>query len=404
MAIQLLLAFLFSSPSPAAAGEPSPTVVVLSTQARVAANQRLTARCAKTFDVDELLASPAQRADLATCSAEEDLALMEYAACRELQGASGGCSGLEGTKASPAHCRAVAAEARFAFQTLRDGDAPTACRKMLELDGASGPAADKSCAVMIKAVRDGFASASCEALKSEKIVAAPDTCEDVKAHWSGAAKDCDRFKIAGVRRECVSRAALVAGLRDLSRCPSSPACQALVAKAPGACDGLRTQFTRALCARAAREAAADASLDPKQRGLAEAAAKEKAEKTTAAAVAKSAAAVAAEAAKVEAIAAKAKAETLAETQKMAKRAVAEAAKLAAAQAVVKAKADAEAKKEAKAKEDIAKQVKPQFRKGAPMVTEPAEAAEMNKAAQEGRPIPVPKPKKAPKTEAPPADE
>lgn len=404
MMIKLLLAMLFSASAHAAAAAPSPLVVVLSTQARIGANQRLSGRCAKTpFGVDQLLSNAALRSDLATCSADEDRDLMEYAVCRELQGAAG-CAVLEGTKGSPAHCRAVGAEARFASAALRDGDAAAACRSMLELDGVRGPSVDKNCATMIKAVRGGIASTPCEDLAREKIISQGDSCEDIKAHWSGAPKDCDRFKDAGVRRECLSRAMLVAGLRNLARCPSSPACQALVAKAAGACDGLRAQFTRSLCGRVAKELAADTALDPKQRGQEEARAKEKAAKTTAAAIAKSAAAVAADQAKVDAIAAKAKAESLAEQQKMAKRAVAEAAKLAAAQAVVKTKADAEAAKDAKAKADIAKQVKPQFRKGAPMVTEPADAQAILKAVEEGRPLPAPKPKKIPKPETAPPDE
>ena len=253
-------------------------------------------------------------------------------------------------------------------------------------------------------------------LTREKIIAPQESCEDIQADWSGVAKDCDRFKDAGTRRECVSRAALVAGLREPAMCAASPACQALVAKSPTACDGLRVQFARSLCARVGKETAAALALVPrpvevlaKQKSAkitAAAVAAQKSAKITAAAVAASAAAVAAQKAKVEAAAVKAKAESLASQEKVAKMAAAQSAKTAEAAAVVRTKAEAEAKKDAKAKADIAKKTKPQFKKGAPMQTVPVEATAIMKALEEGRPIPPPKPlpKKAPAEESTPTDQ
>lgn len=401
MIIELLFSALLAAPAVAA---DSPRFVVLSTQAHAAANQRLSARCSKPqFSVDALLSDAAARTDLATCTAEEGRDLFEYSVCRALQGAPGACDPLAEAKGSPAHCLAVAAEARFAFHALRDGDPLTACRNMLETDGVRGLPVEKNCGTLIKAVRAGIASTPCATLARDQIVTPQDSCEDIQASWSGVSQDCDRFKDAGTRRECVSRAALVSGLRDPAKCASSPACQALAAKSAAACDGLRVQFSRALCARVGKEVAAASALQPRP---VEVLAKEKAAKISAAAVAAAAAAVAEQKAKVEAAAAKAKAESLASQEKVAKMAAAQSAKTAAAAAVVRTKAEAEAAKEAKAKAEIAKKNKPQFKKGAPMQTVPIEAKEIMKALEEGRPIPTPKPapKKIPKEDSAPADE
>lgn len=401
MIIELLFSALLAVPAVAA---DTPRVVVLSTQAHTAANQRLSARCTKPqFNVDELLADAALRPDLATCTAEEGRDLLEYSVCRALQGAPGACAPLDAAKGSSSHCLTIAAEARFAFQTLTGGDALASCRTLMELDNQRGPAVDKGCAALIKAARAGNAAESCAVLTREKIISPQESCEDIQVDWSGAAKDCDRFKDAGVKRECLARASLVAGLRDPARCASSPACQALVAKSAAACDGLRVQLARSLCSRVGKEVAAALALVPRP---VEVLAKEKAAKISAAAVAAAAAAVAAEKAKVEAAAAKAKAESLANQEKVAKLAAAQAAKTAAAAAVVRAKAEAEAKKDAKAKAEIAKKDKPQFKKGVPMQAVPVEAKAIMKALEEGRPIPTPKPqpKKAPAEESTPTDQ
>lgn len=401
MIIELLFSALLAVPAVAA---DSPRVVVLSTQAHTAANQRLAARCTKPqFNVDELLADAALRPDLATCTAEEGRDLLEYSVCRALQGAPAACAPLDAAKGSSAHCLTIAAEARFAFQTLSGADALPACRSLLQLDGKRGASDDKDCAAMIAAVRDGGSKLSCESLKRAKLVIPQDSCDDIGVFWSGAAQDCERYKDAGVRRECLSRAALVAGLRDPARCASSPACLALSAKSQVACDGLRAQVGRSLCARVGKEVAAALALVPRP---VEVLAKEKAAKISAAAVAAAAAAVAAEKAKVEAAAAKAKAESLASQEKVAKMAAAQNVKTAAAAAVVRTKAEAEAKKDAKAKADIAKKDKPQFKKGVPMQTVPVEAKAIMKALEEGRPIPTPKPlpKKAPAEESTPTDQ
>ncbi len=400
MIIQLLFSALLSMPAIAA---DAPRYVVLSTQAHTAANQRLSARCAKPqFNVDELLADTALRPDLATCTAEEGRDLLEYSVCRALQGAPAGCAPLDAAKGSSAHCLTIAAEARFAFQTLTGGDALPACRSLLKLDGDRGASDDKDCAAMIAAVRTGGGKLSCESLKRAKLVIPQDSCDDIMIFWSGSAQECDRYKDGGARRECLSRAALVAGLRDPAQCASSPACQALTAKSQGACDGLRAQVGRSLCARVGKEVAAALALVPRP---VEVLAKEKSAKISAAAVAAAAAAVAAQKAKVEATAAKAKAESLASQEKVARMAAAQNVKTAAASDVVRAKAEAEAKKDAKAKADIAKKEKPQFKKGAPMQTVPVEAKAIMKALEEGRPIPTPKPlpKKAPVEESTPTE-
>lgn len=402
MIIQLLLAALCAAPAQAAPAVPS---VALSTAAVLAANERMSARCAKgPLDVDVFLASPSERADLAPSTVEEQRELMEYSVCRALQGAPA-CTVLEGTKASGAHCATLAAEARFAFQVLRNGDALAACRGVMDLDNQRGPAVDRACNAMIKAVRDGNVEDSCPALEREKIISAGNTCADIRALWSGSSSDCARYKDGSTRRECVARAAMVAGFRDPKRCAESPSCRAIAEKAAGACDGLRAQAARSICARAAKDLAAAKALQPQAKSQLEAVAKEKAAKTTAAAVAASAAKVAADKAKVEAAAAKSKAEALAEQGKVAKLAAADAAKKAEANAAVVAKAEAEAKKQAKAKADALKKPAPQFRKGAPMQTISPEAAETMKAIEEGRPVPAPKPaakKAAPKTEGAPA--
>jgi hypothetical protein len=401
MIIELLFSTLLAAPAVAA---DFPQGVVLSTQARVSANQRLSARCTKPqFNVDALLADATMRPDLATCTADEGRDLLEYSVCRSLQGAPGACDPLDAAKGSSAHCLAVAAEARFAFQTLSAGDALAACRSVMALDNQRGPSVDKSCAALIKAVRAGDVAGSCAVLAQEKIIGPGNTCEDIQAMWSGTSQDCARYKDAGTRRECVARATLLSGLRAPAQCASSPACQALASKSPAACDGPRVQFARSLCARVAKEVAAALALEPRP---VEVLAKEKAAKISAAAVSAAATTVAAQKAKVEAAAAKAKAEALAEQEKVAKLAAATAAKTAAAAAVVKAKAEAEAKKEAKAKADIAKKDKPQFKKGVPMQTQSVEAKEIMKALEEGRPIPAPKPqpKKVPKEEGAPADQ
>jgi hypothetical protein len=404
MIIELLFSALVAAPAVAAG---FPQGVVLSTQARVAADQRLSAQCAKPqFNVEAFLSDVAMRSDLATCTAEEGRDLLEYSVCRALQGAPDACAPLDAAKGSAAHCLTVAAEARFAFQTLSGGDALPACRNVIALDNQRGPSVDKSCAALIKAVRGGNAAVSCDALIREKVITPQESCEDIQVNWSGASRDCARYQDAGTRRECVARAALVAGLRDPAQCASSPACQALVAKSPVACDGLRVQFSRLLCTRVAKEVAAVKALEPVRPGQVEMIAKEKAAQTTAAATAAATAAVAAAKAKVEAAAVKAKAEALAEQEKVAKMAAAQGPKAAAAAAVVRAKAEAEAKKDAKAKADIAKKDKPQFKKGVPMQSQPIEAKEIMKALEEGRPIPTPKApaKKAPKEEGAPADQ
>lgn len=362
-----------------------------------AANRRFSALCAREkLDVDALLSDPALRSDLEACSVAEGRDLMEYAACRALQGAPGGCSALEGLggglRGGAADCRLAAEEDRFVFAALRGGDALPACRAHLALDGRRGPSVDKECPRMIALVRSEAPRVSCESLQRARLAASPEECEDVRVFWSGEARDCDaHFKDEVSRRFCRARAALAAGAREPAKCASSPFCQALASKFPGACEPLRATFSRNLCARVARDIAAEprrAARELELRRQAEAQLKEKGARLAA----QQAAAAAALKAKAEAADAKAKAELEAEKKKVAKQAAEQAAKSAAAAAAVKAKADAEAKKAADAKARIAKQNKPQFAKGAPMQATPPEASEIIKALEEGRPLPKPKPK------------
>jgi colicin import membrane protein len=209
--------------------------------------------------------------------------------------------------------------------------------------------------------------------------------------WSGDPKACDRIKDANTRYSCRGRASLVAALRAPAQCAASPSCQVLVTKSHGACEPLRVNVSRTLCARVAKDLAAEKNVAAReQERLRQAAqqAKDKAEKLAVAAAA--GAAQAAQQAEADAIA-KAKAAVAAEQEKVAKQAADQAAKAAAAAAAVRAKADAEARKAAAAKAQIAKQEKEQFQKGEPMQKMPVEAAEVMKAIEEGRPIPKPKP-------------
>lgn len=399
----LLLAVLFAAAGPAGAAAPA-SKAGMSRADAVAASERLSVLCArKPLAVDALLSDPAFRADSATFTGSEARELFDYAACRDLQGAPGICAALGGLglEAGSTRCRTLAAENRFVFRTLAGGDALSACREHLALEGRRGPSVERGCAALIKAVRAGGPKPSCESLAGALVLAPEESCEDLQAMWSADPTVCDRYRDPDVKRECLGRAALVAGLRDPSRCPASPACRALVSKSPAACDGLRSGFSGALCARVAKDLAAEKARlarEPEQRRLAERRIQEELARRAAA----RSAAAAAEQAKIAEAAAKARAVADALREKLAKQAAAQAAKMTAAQAAVKRKAEAEARKAAAAKAKIERQIRPQFRKGAPMEATPPEAVEIIKALEEGRPLPPPrKSKPAP---APPADE
>lgn len=381
MTTPLLLAALLAASVPAFASEPS------------AAARRLAARCASgPIDIDALLGDAGARADLGLVSGDEGWDLFDYAVCRDLQGKPGVCTALDGLgktfPAGSARCRNVAASARFAFATLRGGDAAAACLAALALDGGRGASDAKDCAAMISMVRGG--KLTCEGLDAAQLVIPEDSCDDIRAFWSGELGDCERYTDASVKRECLARAALVGGLRAPARCASSPACQALVAKVPAACDGARARFSSAVCARAARAVADERKAQeqiPELRRVAELKAKEETAKKAAA---KSEAAAAAVRAAAAAAAAKGKAELEAERRKVGRLAAEQAAKQAAAEAAVKAKSELEARKAAAAKAKIERQIKPQFRKGAPMESNPPEAVEIIKALEAGLPIPPPR--------------
>lgn len=394
MIIELFLSAIFLSPAHAA--EPSKPAVEYSSAAVSAANRRFSARCAREpLPVDELVSDAAFRADLRTGTADEERDLVEYGACRSLQGAPAGCSTLAGLGhpfvLSAADCRSRAAEDRFVFAAVRGGDAASACRALFELAGKRGPSVERGCAAVIAAVRGGNASSSCAALAREQLLQPGDSCPDMMISWSGDPKACDRIKDANTRYSCRGRAALAAGLRAPAQCAASPSCQVLAAKSPGACEPLRARFSGTLCGRVAKDLAAEKDVASReQERLRQAAqqAKDQADKRAVAAAAEKA--KSAQQAQADAIA-KAKAAVAADQEKVAKQAAEQAAKQAAAADAVRAKADAEARKAAAAKAQIAKQEKAQFQKGEPMQKVPAEAAEAMKAIEEGRPVPKPKP-------------
>lgn len=407
MITRILLSALLSAPAvayaaaPAAAPVPAPAVsastAVVNAPANAAvsaANQRFAARCAREpMALDELLADPSFRADMAYASGDERLDLLDYAACREVQGAAGLCPLLEspgrpGT-GDAARCRINAAGARFVFATVRGGDALSACRTALEVDGQKGPGADRECSSLISLVRAEGEKLSCDSLARARIITPEDSCESIRAYWSGNPQDCERsFVNATDRRACRERAALIAGLRAPAACASSPYCQILSAKWPGACDTLRARFSRTLCARVAKDLSSEQKRLGKEQELLSVRAKEKSDAQAAAAAALRA--------KAEAALARSKAEQLAAEEQVRKTAEAQAAKKAVVEAAVKAKADVEARKAAEAKARVERKDKPQFRKGEPMQKESPEVKELMKAVEEGRPIPQPKPKPRPK--------
>lgn len=393
MTTLILLAALLAASGPAFGADRAPAAARLSTL------------CASLpLNVDALLGDAPARAELAGVSGQEGRELFDYAVCRELQGRPGICASLDGLgrnfAGSAANCLSSATGARFIVATLHGGDAAAACRASLALEGKRGAATEKDCAALISMVRDG--RLSCTALDAAGLVIPGDSCADIMAFWSGDAGDCARYTDEVVKRECLARAALVAGLRAPQRCASSPACQALVAKAPSACDGARARVSSAVCSWAARAVAAERKAQeqlPELRRVAELKAKEETAKN---ATAKAAAAAAAVRAAAAASDAKGKADLEAERRKVARQAAEQAVKQAAAEAAVKAKAEAEAKKAAAAKAAIERQVKPQFSKGEPMQAIPPDAAEIIKAIEEGRPRPPARKPRPPK--APAADE
>lgn len=406
MITRILLAAVFSVPVSAFAATSAPAVAASTSApsnaaanaAVAAANQRFAARCAREpMAVGELMADPAFRADMEYAGEEERLDLLEFASCRALQGAAGSCAQLEGpgrpAADAAARCRSIESDARFVHQTLTGGDAMAVCRASQAAEGRRGAVYEQACSRMIALVRAEGPKLSCESLARAKLLAPGDSCDDIRAFWSSAPEECDlRLKNATDRRLCRARAALAAGIRVPAQCASSPYCQVLVTKWPGACDSLGARFARTLCSRVAKDLSAEQKRLAKEQELLNARAKEKADALAAAAAALRA--------KAEAALARSKTEAAAAQEMVAKKAATEAAKKAAAEAAVKAKADIEARKAAEAKARVERKGKPQFRKGEAMQKESPEVAELMKAVAEGRPIPQPKPKPKPV----PADE
>lgn len=393
MITAFLLTALIAAPASvfAAAPAPAPAASTAAVNAAVtAANQRFAARCAREpMAVEELLADPVFRVDMTYAAGEERQDLLDFASCRALQGAAAACSQLEppGRPATgdAVRCRTTEAESRFAFMAVRGGDALPACRKAQEIEGQRGPAADRDCVSLIALVRAEREKLSCDSLARAKLVTPQDSCESIRAYWSGLSGDCERgFVNATDRRDCRARALLVAGLRVPAQCAASPYCQALTTRSPAACEPPRAKFARGLCARVAKDLAAEQKRLAREQELLARQAKEKADAQAAAAAALRA--------KAEAALARSRAEQLAAEEKVRKTAEVQAAKKAAVEAAVKAKAEAEARKAAEAKAKVERADKPQFRKGEAMQKEPPEVREMMKAIEEGRPLPKPKPK------------
>mgnify|MGYP001585360660 FL=1 len=297
---------------------------------------------------------------MATCACTEGADPNDYVACRALQGASDGCESLEHFGKKRANvCRIAVLTDLLLYQIWRDGDAPTACRKLMEVEGVRGPSLEKGCAALIRGVRGIDVAASCVVLKREFPFDSQEQCEPLLKAWSGEISACKGGN-KDYLRSCRAQAALVAGLRDPARCAASPSCQALIAKSPGACDGLREQVSRALCAGVAKNLAAE------QQRLAQEIRKEDIRK----------------------------AEMRQEEMRQAEiRSRKELQKKIADEAAARAAAAAKIAKE-----------KPQFRKGEPMETTDPHVLERIKAIEEGRPIPIPKPEPKMGTEKAPDEE
>lgn len=351
MITSLLAALLCTAPSVRAAEATVPAKPAAA--ARVRANRRLAERCRKPpFTLDDLATDADLREDLATVSEPEARALTDFAACRSLMGAPDGCASLAGLGRGLKHatqtCRDIEAEQRFVFLTLTGGDAFPACRTLQALQGNTGAPAERDCKTMIGLVRKEGARLSCDSLASANLITPQQSCESLLQLWADSSQGCARAGDPGAMHACIERATLVAGVRLPSRCASSPWCQALSAKAPGACGALRARFSGALCARVAKDTTSEDMRVALEKGR-----------------------VAADA----------------------------AAKTAQADALVRAKAADEAKKAAAAQAKIKRGEKPQFRKGEPMQKVPPYVAELMKAIEEGRPFP-PKPKTKTEEEAP----
>lgn len=259
----MLLSALAAVLAVSAAAAPAEPVGV--STAIAASEARLLAACVpnRPLDAGALLTNAVSRADLETLTSDEARALIDYAVCRELQGAPDGCAALEGLRGgftggplgAASACRAAAAHDRFVVSVLGTGDALGDCRRMFAADGRPPDSTDRACRAVIAAVREGDALKACPALEREKLIGPGDDCADNLASWDGKSGSCKRIKDAEARRECRARAALAAGVRDPAVCAASPACLVLKRNAVAACEGPLNAFTDALCPRLARSAA-----------------------------------------------------------------------------------------------------------------------------------------------------
>lgn len=184
--------------------------------------------------------------------------LMRYGVCRSLQGGADACATLKGLGGNfAAVCGEMTAKDRFIHQMFRSGDGVGACKKMWDSMGKRGPAVDRGCAALAAGVKAGDAAPSCPEVSRAGMFGPNESCEERFIFWKGVPAACASIKNLGQRVECNDDAALVAGLRDPSRCAASPACLALESKKPAVCDKYREEFFRPMCARVAKGAAVE---------------------------------------------------------------------------------------------------------------------------------------------------
>lgn len=139
----------------------------------------------------------------------------------------------------------------------RDGDATKDCRAFFAARGKGGPAAERACGEGVSLVRAGQLAKACSAWRRAGFFPAREEpgedCEGALACWTGKPGCACGASPDGVsRRYCEALGGLATGLRQASACKSSPLCLAAQGREPAACEPLRGQGMRLLCARIGR--------------------------------------------------------------------------------------------------------------------------------------------------------